>query len=249
MKIKTYVKTRGRNEDYRFIGAEPKESWWSKYGSRTSFEEPTLLIESDKKYWKVYLTGIPSAIRKDISDTIIRFSISFEGESGEHKDNYSVLGLIEEWLLCVVGKNFDKLSKQFDDNFSEQIVEEIFRSLRKKEDINNRVSDIMAKILNDGVNPQPRSNKPSSYNDYKGSIDSKEDCDIFSSFISSFLCNKKEGAAMYLNLIEPCLIINHNSTYKRVKEYVRNKLFEKKLLNTLKDIVIKLFEKIGILII
>jgi hypothetical protein len=68
-----YLNTRGRerHRDYQFVGAAPPTSWWRAYANHTTFERPTVLVQSDGTGWQAYLSGIPSR-RQEAVGTVIR---------------------------------------------------------------------------------------------------------------------------------------------------------------------------------
>jgi hypothetical protein len=75
-----YVHTRGRerHRDYQFVGPAPPTSWWRAYADHTTFERPTVLVQSDGRGWQLYLSGIPSR-RRDAVGTVIRYTVVAEG--------------------------------------------------------------------------------------------------------------------------------------------------------------------------
>ena len=74
-----YVRTRGRQLDYRFLGAAPEEFWWRSYRPVTDTERPTILLESDGESWRIYVAGISSQ-RRDLSDRPIQFNLALDGD-------------------------------------------------------------------------------------------------------------------------------------------------------------------------
>lgn len=229
MNIKTFIKTRGRSKDYRFLGEGPQKEWWTQYSQYTSFEEPTLLINSDGNNWKVYLTGIPSKKRKDVSNTVIRFSFSFEGMSTTNDDNHQLICLIKEWLLSAHNKNFDKLSDLFDDIFPEELIESILNDSNNKEHINNTLSNQIGSIFKQMQYFTENKSRQGSIKPVYCIYD-KNDFEHICSFVHSFICDKKNGEILYLNLIEgekdyPAPRLPGNSTRIIVTTYQNQKKF------------------------
>ena len=81
--IEAWLHTRGRarHRDYRFLGPAPQPAWWREYAGATTFEQPTILVQSDGGRWQAYLSGIPSG-RRDAVGSTIRFSVVLEGDAG-----------------------------------------------------------------------------------------------------------------------------------------------------------------------
>ncbi|HXV94736.1 MAG TPA: hypothetical protein VD813_15640, partial [Pseudonocardia sp.] len=76
------------------LGETPSRPWWRAYADHTTFERPTVLVESDGERWLAFLSGIPSA-RRDAVGTVIRSTVVLEGEPG---DDGPVLALVAGWL-------------------------------------------------------------------------------------------------------------------------------------------------------
>jgi len=76
--VDIYLRTRGLDKDYRFLGEAPAEFWWRQYRAWTDTEGPTILLESGADYWRAYLAGITST-RRDLSDRPIQFNLAFAG--------------------------------------------------------------------------------------------------------------------------------------------------------------------------
>jgi hypothetical protein len=99
------VETRGRARvaGYRFLGPAPQPRWWQAYREHTSFEEPTLIVESDAARWRAYLGGVPSA-RRDSVGTVIHYSVVLAGRCTDRdagpdaEANRSALALLAAWL-------------------------------------------------------------------------------------------------------------------------------------------------------
>jgi len=98
-----YLNTRGRerHRDYQFVGPAPPTSWWRAYAEHTTFERPTVLVQSDGTGWQAYLSGIPSR-RRDAVGTVIRYTLVAESASGPSDRaglaTGDVLALVANWL-------------------------------------------------------------------------------------------------------------------------------------------------------
>ncbi len=103
-----YLNTRGRerHRDYQFVGPAPPTSWWRAYADHTTFERPTVLVQSDGTGWQAYLSGIPSR-RRDAVGTVIRYTVVAEGVADADRPaaparpvlgTGDVLALVANWL-------------------------------------------------------------------------------------------------------------------------------------------------------
>ncbi len=98
-----YLNTRGRerHRDYQFVGPAPPTSWWRAYADHTTFERPTVLVQSDGRGWQAYLSGIPSR-RRDVVGTVIRYTVVAEGSpeppAADGLGTGDVLALVATWL-------------------------------------------------------------------------------------------------------------------------------------------------------
>jgi hypothetical protein len=98
-----YLNTRGRerHRDYQFVGPAPPTSWWRAYADHTTFERPTVLVQSDGTGWQAYLSGIPSR-RRDAVGKVIRYTVVAESAPGPagaaDLGTGDVLALVANWL-------------------------------------------------------------------------------------------------------------------------------------------------------
>ena len=101
-----YLNTRGRerHRDYQFVGPAPPSSWWRAYSEHTTFEHPTVLVQSDGHRWQAYLSGIPST-RRDAVGTVIRYTLVAAGspelpppDQPAALSTGDVLALVANWL-------------------------------------------------------------------------------------------------------------------------------------------------------
>ena len=135
-----YLNTRGRerHRDYQFVGPAPPASWWRRYADHTTFERPTVLVQSDGRDWQAYLSGIPSR-RRDAVGTVIRYTVVVEGVSesaavpGASQEPASgglgtgdVLALVATWLSDQdLARDDGQVSAALDAAFPEPDVERL----------------------------------------------------------------------------------------------------------------------------
>lgn len=98
--MRAYLRTRGTDRDYDFIGAGPAEYWWRAYRDRdlTDPEKPVVLAESDGGRWRIYLQGVESG-RTDNRGTPIVYGMALEGDAGS--DAALAYGTVKEWLTAI----------------------------------------------------------------------------------------------------------------------------------------------------
>jgi hypothetical protein len=129
-----YLNTRGRerHRDYQFVGPAPPTSWWREYADHTTFERPTILVQSDGPDWQAYLSGIPSR-RRDAVGTVIRYTVIAEnapdrvGAAGLGTGD--ILALVANWLSDQdLGRGAGRLSDVLDAAFPEPDVERLIAS-------------------------------------------------------------------------------------------------------------------------
>lgn len=125
------LRTRSREHDYVFVGRRHVENWWKTDGLDKLFsaDGSALIIRRTGQSWKALLCGIPSD-RKDVSSTTIRFTLL--AESGAHPDDDAVEEVrraVALWLDgCASGRAEESpLAKEFQQKFTEAIVEQWFR--------------------------------------------------------------------------------------------------------------------------
>ena len=127
--MQIFVQTRGeaRASDYRFLGQAPQSHWWLQYRNHTTFDHPTLLVQSDGADWQAYLSGIPSA-RVDAVGTVVRYTVVLEGTCGPGPTgaNSSALAVIEGWLSDIAqGAAGGQVQAAFDREFPAHVVEHL----------------------------------------------------------------------------------------------------------------------------
>lgn len=121
MRVTVMTRGRARANDYTFFPEPPADSWWRAYGSHTSFEHPTLLVESDGQAgtWRLYAGGIPSR-RRDSQATRIRYSCVLDGGTGEAEGVGLARALVTAWL---VEDERARLGRRLDQWAGEDIVD------------------------------------------------------------------------------------------------------------------------------
>jgi hypothetical protein len=116
--VDIYLRTRGLDKDYRFLGEAPAEFWWRNYRAWTDTEGPTILLESDASSWRAYIAGISSA-RRDLSDRPIQFNLAFAGPhepaGAEGRD----------FVLAVLGRSVTDLAEQDGGSISGEALDEV----------------------------------------------------------------------------------------------------------------------------
>ncbi|MFN2495331.1 MAG: hypothetical protein ABR608_05415 [Pseudonocardiaceae bacterium] len=127
--MQIFVQTRGeaRASDYRFLGQAPQSHWWRRYRDHTTFDHPTLLVQSDGARWQAYLSGIPS-VRVDAVGTVARYTVVLEGACGaaETGPNNSALAVIEGWLSDIAqGVAGGQVQVALDREFPAPVVERL----------------------------------------------------------------------------------------------------------------------------
>lgn len=126
-----YLNTRGRerSRDYQFLGPAPRTAWWRAYAEHTTFEQPTVLVQSDGRGWQAYLSGIPSR-RRDAVGTVIRYTVvadgSADGPDAGEIGTGDVLALVANWLADQdLGRADGRVSAALDAAFPEPDVERL----------------------------------------------------------------------------------------------------------------------------
>lgn len=91
--MQLFIQTRGKTQDYAFVGAAPTERWWAQrhYRNATSYEKPTLILESlAGGEWRCYISAIPSTTRDRVG-TMIRYTLVLSGSEADDKNNLLTL--------------------------------------------------------------------------------------------------------------------------------------------------------------
>jgi hypothetical protein len=109
--------------DYQFLGEAPTEYWWRSYGTVTDVEKPTILLESDGKYWKAYVAGIFSA-RRDAGNRQIQFNLVLDGACDDATARELALGVVTESAVGLAAERSDVIpGTRLDQRFPEGDVE------------------------------------------------------------------------------------------------------------------------------
>jgi hypothetical protein len=194
-----YIETRSRYYDYRFLGEEPKERWWTEYRDKTSFEDTTILVHYENNKLKFYLSAIPSN-RKDKVNTIIRYTIVIEG------DYNNELGILVSEICRDVleqSKNSNKIKGILDDLFDEDCIEKMIAKNNNIE-LLDRKFDELKKNLNKSFVVSIESNRLSSDEEKiylldRNNGESLED--FYNSIREINPSSNKSQKTLYLNLI------------------------------------------------
>jgi hypothetical protein len=119
--MQLYIRTRGqaRMVDYQFLGKAPEDAWWRPYGSVSILGDPTILLESDGRSWRLYISGIATQ-RRDATGTRLQFDLVLGGDcdvacSADHELSLGIIatslaGLAARPLELIPG---DQLDAQF----------------------------------------------------------------------------------------------------------------------------------------
>ncbi|HEX6340245.1 hypothetical protein [Umezawaea sp.] len=98
--MRVHVMTRGGGlrQEYAFLGEAPGESWWRRYEAVTNLQLPSLLVESDRAGWRLYLAPIAMTMVGP-GGTSIGLVLVLEGEHGDpDADVDRVPALVHRWL-------------------------------------------------------------------------------------------------------------------------------------------------------
>jgi hypothetical protein len=116
--------SRGRTDDYRYLGSAPDPGPWQQFDRLTTFEQPSLLVHADSSGWHLYASAIPTA-RHDFRNTRIRISVELRGEreTMTTEARNQVLCLVHEWLSGAQPGASAALVDAFDEQFPEDVVE------------------------------------------------------------------------------------------------------------------------------
>lgn len=98
--MRVHVMTRGGGlrQEYAFLGEPPPEYWWQRYEAVTNFQLPSLLVESDRAGWRLYLAPITMTMVGP-GGTSIGLVLVLEGGHGDPDDDVDrVPALVGLWL-------------------------------------------------------------------------------------------------------------------------------------------------------
>ncbi len=138
-----FIQTRDVYKDYTFLGNEP-QNWWAKdYAHYSSFEHPTVILESEGNGWRLYLSGAKCS-RVDNVNTPIRYSFVLSSQDKiAEQDLDLVLSLIQCWLQAIDESVSDQLKQRLDGLFDE---DKISQYIALKQDKTRDMSEIDQEI-------------------------------------------------------------------------------------------------------
>jgi len=135
--VTRYLMTAGHQPDYeyQFLTERPAWNWWRDYRDWTSFERPTMFVESNESRWTAYLAAIPS-VRLDFHRRRVRFTLAMEGTCGSTPENGRAVELFRVWLedmaeLHTVQQSDDRgrLGSVLDTYLEEHLIEQAFAAV------------------------------------------------------------------------------------------------------------------------
>ncbi|MGI5404409.1 hypothetical protein ACQEVG_34150 [Streptomyces sp. CA-135486] len=202
-----YVMSRGhaRPDDYDFLGAAPPMEWWKKYHPYADFEYPTLLVESRKDQWQLYLSGIRSE-RTDAVGTAIRFTLVLSGRCGDEAAPRAAR-LAAQWLAdLAAGKPAGEVGRCLDLHFPGEAVD----TLRGRRD--TEAADETGRLLDQALSavqllPTPGAAKQAMESDppdpssWLGGLPHDRHRELFISCVEDLLSGEMKGRALLLNLV------------------------------------------------
>ena len=204
-----YLQTRGRTNDYAFLGDMPSDHWWTKYREFTAFEDPTILVHSDGPTWKVCLSGIPSS-RKDRVGTTIRYTLVLEGSQSEERSCSAAYESVATWLSDVANAGSQNtLQRELDSEFPEEFVEQTIIRHDSKPfggDIANKIEKALLGLLKrpNAIEKEPSispNNEEAGHLSWVGALEKPRPRKIFLKRVQGLL-NGQVGRALIMNLVE-----------------------------------------------
>jgi hypothetical protein len=193
--VKIFLRTRGRNNDYQFLGEEPEQSWWRSYANFTSFEEPSALLRADGHQWSLYLSAIPSA-RRDRVSTPIRWTLAAEGMCGPQTQSELTLDLLTTWL-----NNCESVGDLLDKLLPESTIENWFQSQQDPLPFQTSMLSQQATTYLQTFSYSKSALGPSIPQSWVGSIHSQSCQRAFLHHAESLLGGSLHGLAGVLNLL------------------------------------------------
>jgi hypothetical protein len=209
MKMELLIETRGRAQDYQFLGSAPTRRWWLEYRG-TSWEHPTVIVHSRGSRWEAYVGAIPSG-RSDHIGRTIRFNLVFAGEAGEPAGDQIVVPLLQGWLDLVTGKD-EILRKALDADFTEERVEDWLARPNLGDERDQAIMTWAQKCLGDRK-PQPARQFETQAGRWLGSAADVQAQDEFLTHAAGIMRGDVPGRALVLNYVE---------TLKQATEVVMN---------------------------
>lgn len=186
--MQAFFQTRGRHTDYRFLGEEPADRWWTHYGRATSFEERTAIVEAYAGRWQLYLSAIPSA-RRDRVNTPIRWTIVVEGACDG--PSAAALDLLRSWFDAP-----ERLGALLDEVAPEARVEALLERAGAAAALS-----IALDALVGAVGDAQRHEEADDGSSWAGGVHAPRCCEAFVTRATSLLRGRLEGTAAVLNLL------------------------------------------------
>lgn len=210
--MRWHLKTRARNRDYHFVGGSP-ERWWARFGSETSFERPTLLVERPAaSAWRLLASAVPS-IRHDRHHTVLRFTVAASGEPAEGTEAVErfVTAWLEESQAILAGTTGDygPLSQCLDHAFPEETIEAWFADDPSAPELAEMAQGRLLEAISrlDPPSPAPAEPEPDEPDEvvsppWQGSLHAPACRQAFLAQVRALVEGQTAGAAYLLNLAE-----------------------------------------------
>ncbi len=192
-----HLETRGsaRSTGYRYLGVGPAESWWRhRYGRRTAFEYPTILVEHDTDGWRAYLSGMLSS-RSEPGGSTNRVTLVMEsGEPASAEERELVLRLVGAWVRDTA-EDAGRLQGALDAVVTEEVVARLYDACGPGE-VKALVETVAAK-LEPGDAPRGADPGPS----WIAPVRSAAGRDAFVERVGALVAGRA-GAAALVNLVD-----------------------------------------------
>ena len=208
--MKVFILTRNKMKDYQFLGDHPEDRWWLNYQDFTSFENPTVIVETNSFIsWRLYLSGVLSS-RIDKVNTPIRYTFVIEKKNVIEQSLNQLLNFIDLCLQSFFNvEKQESLKKILDELLSEQELDKYFKdvstidnSKKYNEDFSSNFQGKFVKWLDlFGSDDMSASNE---YNSWLGAIQNTKARHGFLNQVKKIINSKKmdKQIAAYLNFIE-----------------------------------------------
>lgn len=199
MSVRLYVETRGRERaaDYRFLGDGPAEPWWAtRYGDRTAFESPTVLVERDGRGVRIYLGAIPSS-RLDPAGATNRVSIVAEADDLATDERHLILAMVTSWVDDIADGG-RSVADTLDTVFDEDTVARLYGAGDERTD---DAASLVLKAARSLREPAAASTTdiPKSWIAPVGSEEARAE---FVRRVDDLLCGTRTGSAVLVNLTD-----------------------------------------------
>jgi hypothetical protein len=200
-----YIETRGSagSADYKFLGAEPAQSWWRRrYAQQTAFEFPTALVERDERGWRLYAGGIPSS-RKDPSGRTNRVSLVAESADSQDADGEALVPVVDAWLRDVASDGASTtLQRALDDAFPDDVVTRLYDAdgAEVAGEVRDLVLTVLASLEPLTTGGQATDGGPSG--SWIAPIRAEAGRTAFVERVRALLAGRASGAAIFVNLAD-----------------------------------------------